>query len=146
MKKLATGSQVVAALRALANEIESVESSGEAPSRRRIEASLRVLLAAVEDKTATAIDVKKFPEMLDKLADDLYTLRGSGGLRKAADWAHKLYEDPMGQYTEFISGAHANPRLKDIREQLREADTAMGNAARGAEFLSMVLRGKRKLP
>jgi hypothetical protein len=89
---------------------------------------------------AAATTAPKMAAMLEKLANDLYDFRV--GVRKAADQVQDLLEDSSG---DILSGAYANDRVKEVRNELRTADNAMGDAARGSEYLARVLKGQRKL-
>ncbi len=77
---------------------------------------------------------------LEKLANDLYDLRAE--VRWSANEVQELLSDAAGL---ILPGAYAHTNVKGVRDELREADNAMGAAARGSEYLVRVLKGQRTL-
>lgn len=92
-------------------------------------------------KVAAALTGKPLATHLNKTANELFAL--SVDVHKAMDGARAYLDDSMG--LQEISGAYSNKHLHDIWQSFYSTGNDMKMAARNAEYLSLVLQGKKKL-
>lgn len=85
-------------------------------------------------------DAAKSASKLEAIANKLFKARAE--MREAEEMLHKMYDDSSG---DILPDAYAHPRIKEARDQIRDADNAMGLAARSCEWVALVLKGKRSL-
>lgn len=102
---------------------------------------------AVPTKTAAAgrgaseAELKQRAKKLTDTANSMFDL--SVDVHKASDAVRELLDDSQG---DILSGMYANAHLRACWDNLHTTGNSMKGAARDAEFVAMVLQGKRKLP